>query len=51
MSYAKEFVNKYGGNCGRVQSKESDYFDELKEEIELQKEMNKAELNDIDEDT
>ncbi|KAK9904441.1 hypothetical protein M0R45_000666 [Rubus argutus] len=50
-SYGEEFDNKYGGKYDRVQSKESGYFDELKEEIELRKQMNKAELNDIDEDT
>ncbi|XP_062007636.1 ribosome biogenesis protein bms1-like [Rosa rugosa] len=29
-SYAKEFVNNYGGNCGRVQSEGSDYFVETR---------------------
>ncbi|KAL4389329.1 hypothetical protein AHAS_Ahas03G0034200 [Arachis hypogaea] len=33
------------------QANESSYFDKLKEEIELRKQMNIAELNDLDEDT
>ncbi|XP_068471724.1 uncharacterized protein [Phaseolus vulgaris] len=35
----------------RGQANESSYFDKLKEEIELQKQRNIAELNDLDEDT
>ncbi|KAL2592036.1 hypothetical protein AAZX31_12G047600 [Glycine max] len=35
----------------RGQANESSYFDKLKEEIELQKQMNIAELNDLDEAT
>ncbi|XP_050366426.1 uncharacterized protein LOC126784919 isoform X2 [Argentina anserina] len=36
---------------GRDQAKESSYVDKLREEIELRKQMNLAELNDLDEDT
>ncbi|XP_039689953.1 ribosome biogenesis protein BMS1 homolog isoform X3 [Medicago truncatula] len=35
----------------REQPNESNYIDKLKEEIELRKQMNIAELNDLDEDT
>lgn len=35
----------------RGQANESSYFDKLKEEIELQKQRNIAELNDLDADT
>ncbi|XP_024157177.1 ribosome biogenesis protein BMS1 homolog isoform X1 [Rosa chinensis] len=35
---------------GRDRAKESGYVDKLKEEIELRKQMNIAELNDLDED-
>ncbi|XP_010242134.1 PREDICTED: ribosome biogenesis protein BMS1 homolog [Nelumbo nucifera] len=35
----------------RNQDKDGGYFDKLKEEIELQKQMNMAELNDLDEAT
>ncbi|KAK7264372.1 hypothetical protein RJT34_31980 [Clitoria ternatea] len=39
------------GKFRRDQTNESSYLDKLKEEIELRKQMNIAELNDLDEDT
>lgn len=39
------------GQLGRDRTKESGYIDKLKEEIELRKQMNIAELNDLDEGT
>ncbi|XP_014494083.1 ribosome biogenesis protein BMS1 homolog [Vigna radiata var. radiata] len=43
--------NESEGKFHRGQANESSYFDKLKEEIELQKQRNIAELNDLDEDT
>lgn len=43
--------NENEGKFRRGQTNESSYFDKLKEEIELQKQMNIAELNDLDEAT
>ncbi|CAL2235988.1 unnamed protein product [Prunus armeniaca] len=50
-SSEEELENKHEGKFGRDQSKESGYFDKLKDEIELRKQMNIAELNDLDEAT
>ncbi|BFG19607.1 hypothetical protein CerSpe_058810 [Prunus speciosa] len=50
-SSEEELENKHEGKFGRDQSKESGYFDKLKVEIELRKQMNIAELNDLDEAT
>ncbi|ONI35658.1 hypothetical protein PRUPE_1G548200 [Prunus persica] len=50
-SSEEELENKHEGKFGRDQSKESGYFDRLKDEIELRKQMNIAELNDLDEAT
>ncbi|KAK7312391.1 hypothetical protein VNO77_36204 [Canavalia gladiata] len=43
--------NENEGKFHHGQANESSYFDKLKEEIELQKQMNIAELNDLDEAT
>ncbi|CAJ1933369.1 unnamed protein product [Sphenostylis stenocarpa] len=49
---AEEDSGKENGHkVHRGQPNESTYFDKLKEEIELQKQRNIAELNDLDEDT
>ncbi|XP_008219075.1 PREDICTED: ribosome biogenesis protein BMS1 homolog [Prunus mume] len=50
-SSEEELENKHKGKFGRDQSKESGYFDKLKDEIELRKQMNISELNDLDEAT
>ncbi|KAH0977095.1 hypothetical protein GBA52_026814 [Prunus armeniaca] len=50
-SSEEELENKHEGKSGRDQSKESGYFDKLKDEIELRKQMNIAELNDLDDAT
>ncbi|KAL2328881.1 hypothetical protein Fmac_022308 [Flemingia macrophylla] len=42
--------NENEGKLHHSQANESSYFDKLKEDIELQKQMNIAELNDLDED-
>ncbi|KAM1873072.1 hypothetical protein ACFX13_006958 [Malus domestica] len=47
----EELDNKPEGKFGRDQPKESDYFDKLKDEIELRKQKNIAELNELDEAT
>ncbi|KAB2615160.1 ribosome biogenesis protein bms1-like [Pyrus ussuriensis x Pyrus communis] len=47
----EELDTKPEGKFGRDQPKESDYFDKLKDEIELRKQMNIAELNELDEAT
>ncbi|XP_062090067.1 uncharacterized protein LOC133796529 [Humulus lupulus] len=47
----EELDSKHGGKFPRDQPKESGYFDKLKEEIEIQKQMNIAELNELDEAT
>ncbi|KAI5390369.1 ribosome biogenesis protein bms1 isoform X2 [Lathyrus oleraceus] len=44
-------VNENEAEIHRDQPTESNYFDKLKEEIELRKQMNIAELEDLDEDT
>ncbi|RYR70106.1 hypothetical protein Ahy_A03g016622 isoform A [Arachis hypogaea] len=53
--YKIETPEKDAGNDEKSkphgQANESSYFDKLKEEIELRKQMNIAELNDLDEDT
>ncbi|ONH90682.1 hypothetical protein PRUPE_8G069100 [Prunus persica] len=50
-SSEEELESKHEGKSGRDQSKESGYFDKLKDEIELRKQMNIAELNDLDDAT
>ncbi|XP_048236056.1 ribosome biogenesis protein bms1 [Ricinus communis] len=47
----EEVDDKDGAKFHRVQANESGYFEKLKEEIELQKQRNIAELNDLDEVT
>ncbi|KAK4254819.1 hypothetical protein QN277_007910 [Acacia crassicarpa] len=47
----EEASNRNGAKLQRGQANESSYFDKLKEEIELRKQMNIAELNDLDEAT
>ncbi|CAL5347849.1 unnamed protein product [Camellia sinensis] len=42
---------EHGGKFHRGQASEGGFFDKLKEEIELRKQMNIAELNDLDEAT
>ncbi|KAJ1410469.1 Ribosome biogenesis protein BMS1/TSR1, C-terminal [Sesbania bispinosa] len=49
--YEEDTGNENEARFHRGQPKESSYFDKLKEEIELRKQMNIAELNDLDEDT
>ncbi|BBH09211.1 P-loop containing nucleoside triphosphate hydrolases superfamily protein [Prunus dulcis] len=50
-SSEEELESKHEGKSGHDQSKESGYFDKLKDEIELRKQMNIAELNDLDDAT
>ncbi|BFG41249.1 hypothetical protein CerSpe_275230 [Prunus speciosa] len=50
-SSEEELESKHEGKSGRDQSNESGYFDKLKDEIELRKQMNIAELNDLDDAT
>ncbi|XP_054812121.1 ribosome biogenesis protein bms1 [Prosopis cineraria] len=50
-SSEEEASDKNGAKFHHGQASESSYFDKLKEEIELQKQMNIAELNDLDEAT
>ncbi|XP_028780097.1 ribosome biogenesis protein BMS1 homolog isoform X2 [Neltuma alba] len=50
-SSEEEASNKNEAKFHRGQANESSYFDKLKEEIELRKQMNIAELNDLDEAT
>ncbi|KAF7805324.1 ribosome biogenesis protein BMS1-like protein isoform X1 [Senna tora] len=47
----EEASDKNKAKFHRGQANESSYFDKLKEEIELRKQMNIAELNDLDEAT
>ncbi|XP_059653431.1 uncharacterized protein LOC132300403 [Cornus florida] len=47
----EDIDNKKGSKFHRTQANESGFFDKLKEEIELRKQINIAELNDLDEDT
>uniref|UniRef100_A0A2P2M515 Uncharacterized protein MANES_09G003400 n=1 Tax=Rhizophora mucronata TaxID=61149 RepID=A0A2P2M515_RHIMU len=47
----EEADGKDGEKLHRTQANERGYFDKLKEEIELQKQRNIAELNDLDEET
>ncbi|CAI8616694.1 unnamed protein product [Vicia faba] len=47
----EDTVNENEAQFHRDQPTESNYFDKLKEEIELRKQMNIAELEDLDEDT
>ncbi|XP_030506282.2 ribosome biogenesis protein bms1 isoform X2 [Cannabis sativa] len=47
----EELDGKHGAKVLRDQPKEIGYFDKLKEEIEIQKQMNMAELNELDNDT
>ncbi|XP_022765573.1 ribosome biogenesis protein BMS1 homolog isoform X2 [Durio zibethinus] len=42
---------QHGGTFHRSQANDSGYYDKLKEEIELRKQINIAELNDLDEAT
>ncbi|KAJ9185011.1 hypothetical protein P3X46_004691 [Hevea brasiliensis] len=47
----EEDDEKQGAQVHREQANESGFFDKLKEEIELRKKRNIAELNDLDEET
>ncbi|MFQ6624704.1 hypothetical protein Gotur_003321, partial [Gossypium turneri] len=47
----EETDKQNGGKFHRSQANDSGYFDKLKEEIELQKQINIAELEDLDETT
>ncbi|XP_058084646.1 uncharacterized protein LOC131232437 [Magnolia sinica] len=47
----EEIDEKNGSKFHKNQAHDSDYFDKLKEEIELRKQRNIAELNDLDEAT
>ncbi|KAE8717907.1 Ribosome bioproteinsis protein BMS1-like protein [Hibiscus syriacus] len=47
----EETDKQHGGNFHRNQENDSGYYDKLKEEIELQKQINIAELEDLDETT
>ncbi|KAM7500049.1 hypothetical protein LguiA_024463 [Lonicera macranthoides] len=47
----EEVDNKHGAKHHRGQASEATYIDKLKEEIELRKQINMAELNDLDEVT
>ncbi|KAE8076582.1 hypothetical protein FH972_015221 [Carpinus fangiana] len=50
-SLDEEVDKKDGAKFHRSQANESSYFDKLKEEIELRKQMNISELNDLDDST
>ncbi|KAG6741300.1 hypothetical protein POTOM_054533 [Populus tomentosa] len=47
----EEVDEKHGAKFHRGQANESGYIDKLKEEIEIRKQRNIAELNDLDEET
>lgn len=47
----EEINAEHGSKFHRRQANESGFFDKLKEEVELRKQMNMAELNDLDEET
>lgn len=47
----EEADKEHRGKINRSQANEGGYFDKLKEEIELRKQLNIAELNDLDEST
>ncbi|OMO75683.1 hypothetical protein CCACVL1_16107 [Corchorus capsularis] len=51
LARQEETDTKNGVKNDRSQANASEYYDKLKEEIELQKQMNIAELNDLDEAT
>ncbi|RDY12662.1 bms1 [Mucuna pruriens] len=51
LALQEDTGNENEGKFRHGQANESSYFDKLKEEIELQKQMNIAELNDLDEAT
>nr|KYP66001.1 hypothetical protein KK1_012279 [Cajanus cajan] len=51
LALQEDAGNENEGKLRHGQANESSYFDKLKEEIELQKQINIAELNDLDEAT
>ncbi|CBI17233.3 unnamed protein product, partial [Vitis vinifera] len=52
LSFLNEEINaEHGSKFHHRQANESGFFDKLKEEVELRKQMNMAELNDLDEET
>ncbi|GMI70086.1 hypothetical protein like AT1G06720 [Hibiscus trionum] len=51
LALQEETDKQHGGKFHRSQENDSGYYDKLKEEIELQKQINIAELEDLDETT
>nr|TKS01662.1 hypothetical protein D5086_0000170800 [Populus alba] len=51
LALHEEVDEKHGAKFHRGQATESGYIDKLKEEIEIRKQRNIAELNDLDEET